>query len=113
KLMPSVRQCQAIFIGVKISGDAQVAAIVAAGDADGSLGVGGSAAPNDHGADGVAEKKTGDAGRGSAGGGFSGEEVAGAGKAEARGVQQGWREHVRFFEADYLLAQCDDVRAEG
>src|SRR4029077_6733922 len=44
---------------------------------------------------------------------LSGEEIAGTGEADAGGVQQGWREHVRFFEAENLLAQGDDVGAEG
>src|SRR6266849_5796611 len=58
ELIPSVRQRQAIFIGEEISGNAQVAAVVAAGEADGSLRVGSGAAADHHGADGAAENES-------------------------------------------------------
>ncbi len=84
--MASVGQGYAIFVGVEVSGDAEVAAVVAAGEAEGGLWVGGGAAADDHGADRTAEEKAGDGGGGSAGGGLTCEEIAGTGKADTCGV---------------------------
>ena len=77
----------------------KIAAVVAAGEADGGLRIRRRAAADHDRADGVSGEKTGNARGGSAGRWFAGEEIAGAGIADARGVEKSWRENVSFFEA--------------
>ena len=96
-----------------IARDAEVAAVVAAGEADAGLRIRSGAAADDDGADGKADEEAGDGCGGSAGCGFTGEEISGARVADARGVEQVGREDVSFFEAEDLLAQRENVGAVG
>ena len=113
ELMAAARERDAIFVGVQIARDPEVAAVVAAGEADAGLRIRSSAATDDDGADGEAGEESGNGCGGSAGRGFTGEEVAGARVADARGVEQAWGEDVGFFEAENLFAQREDVGAIG
>src|SRR5260370_13301868 len=90
-----------------------MAAVIASGETDGRLRVGCCATTDYYGADGCVEKKRWDGGGGCTGRRLSGEEVAGAGKPHANGVQHCRGKNVRSFEADNLLAQSNDVGAEG
>src|SRR5260370_20663280 len=90
-----------------------MAAVIASGETDGRLRVGCCATTDYYGTHGSAEKKTWDAGGGCTGRRLSGEEVPGAGKAQANGVQHCRGKNVLSFEADNLLAQSNDVGAEG
>src|SRR5262249_51624390 len=100
------------FVGIEVAGDAEIAAVVAAGEADTGLRIR-SGAATDHGcADGKACEKTGHAGSGSAGSWLTGEEVACAGVADARRVEKARREDVGLFEAEDLFAKIKDVGAE-
>ena len=86
ELMAAAGQADTILKGVEISGNGEIAAIVAAREAELGLRVRGGATTYDDCADWAAEKKSGNAGSGSTGSGLPGEEIAGAGKAKSRGV---------------------------
>src|SRR5260370_14933368 len=90
-----------------------MAAVIASGETDGRLRVGCCATTDYYGTHGSAEKKTWDAGGGCTGRRLTREEGPGAGKAHANGVQHCRGKNVRSFEADNLLAQSNDVGAEG
>src|ERR1700676_637909 len=102
----------AILEGVKVARDGEVAAIVAAGEAELRLRIRSGASAYHYGTDGMTLEKSGDIDRGSAGSGLAGEKIAGAGVAEARGVDERGREDVRFLEGGDLRAQGEDVGAE-
>ncbi len=92
--------------------DEEVAAIVAASQAELCLRIRSRAAANDHGAHGMADQETRNASRRRARRGFSGKEITSAGEAHAGGVQECQRKDVRFFEAEDLFAQGEDIGAK-
>src|SRR5690242_7756445 len=111
ELMRTARQRHAIFEGVQISVDAEIAPIVAAGQPELSLGVRSCAAADNDRANGPPRQESGNAGCGRARSRLSREEVTRASVAKSRGIQQCWREDVRFLEAEDLFPQGNEVRA--
>ena len=89
----------------------QVAAVVAAGQADLRLGIRGRASAHHHRAYRMSDQKAGNTGRRRARSGFAGEEIAGPRKTKAGGIQQRGRENVRLFQTGDLLPQIQNVGA--
>lgn len=111
-LMAAFGEGGAIFIGKEIASNAEITAVVATGETELGGGIGGRAASDNDGTEWEAAEETGFAGCGSAGSGFTREEVGGAGKTDTGGVEKVWREDVGLFDAGDLFAEGFGVGTE-
>ena len=111
--MASPRQRNAVLEGEEIAGDGEVAAIIAAGQADRRLGVRCRAAAHHHGAHRPSQQKSGTCAAGVPGVGSPVKKYPAREKPMRAVLRNVRRKDVGFLEAYHLLAQVQDVRAVG
>src|SRR5260370_5246884 len=87
QVMAQLRQCDEIFQRKEVTGNVQIAAVIAPGQADGRLRIRGRASTHNCGTDGASKKKAGNAGRGCPGSWLPGEEIAGTRKSNPRQIK--------------------------
>ena len=113
ELVAAFGERDAVFVGEQVSRHAQIAAVVAAREAQLRRGIRRRAAANYQRAKRQSRQKTGKAGGGRAWRGLAGEEIAGARESYPHGVYRDRGKNPRFFQAGHLLAQALDVGAVG
>ncbi len=103
------------LIGVreKIAREVQVASVIAPGQSKLRLRIGRLAAAHHDRSHRMPLNKSGNRGSGRARRGLSGEKISGAGKSDPGGVHHGRRKDMRFFQAEHLLAQREQVGGES
>ncbi len=113
ELVTTFGQRDAILISVQIARNAQITAVVAAGQPDRRLRIRRGAASHNHGADLVSNQKSGyTCGRRSRSR-FAIEKISGSRIADARDIQERGRENVSFFHTENLRAQIQNIGAVG
>ena len=111
ELMLAVRPTHAVFVGIEVARDGEIAAVVAAGKSYLRLRIGGRASTYHHRADGLSKQESWNVGRWRTGRRLTSKEVSGTRKAKAGNVQQGGREDVRPLQTQHLLLQAQNVGA--